>query len=99
MARRPRVRVRRAARARLLAPRSLSRSSSTPPASARSFTAFTVGAANSKTYGGGMRAAPDALLDDGLLEVVVLENVGKLRVPDEDPAEGVQGHARAASPA
>ncbi len=25
-----------------------------------------------------MRAAPDAMLDDGLLEVVVLENVGKL---------------------
>ncbi len=37
------------------------------------------GAANSKTYGGGMRAAPDALLDDGLLEVVVLESVGQLR--------------------
>ena len=44
-----------------------------------SFTAYTVGAANSKTYGGGMRAAPDALLDDGLLEVVVLESVSKLR--------------------
>ena len=41
-----------------------------------------------------MRAAPDAMLDDGLLEVVVLESVGKLSVPDEDPAEGVQGHAR-----
>ena len=25
-----------------------------------------------------MRAAPDALLDDGLLDVIVLENVGKL---------------------
>jgi YegS/Rv2252/BmrU family lipid kinase len=49
-----------------------------PPGERRAFTAFTVGAANSKTYGGGMRAAPDALLDDGLLEVVVLENVGKL---------------------
>jgi YegS/Rv2252/BmrU family lipid kinase len=49
-----------------------------PPSERRTFTAFTVGAANSKTYGGGMRAAPDAMLDDGLLEVVVLENVGKL---------------------
>jgi YegS/Rv2252/BmrU family lipid kinase len=49
-----------------------------PPGERRVFTAFTVGAANSKTYGGGMRAAPDAMLDDGLLEVVVLENVGKL---------------------
>jgi diacylglycerol kinase family enzyme len=50
-----------------------------PPGERRAFTAFTVGACNSKTYGGGMRAAPDALLDDGLLEVVVLENVSKLR--------------------
>jgi YegS/Rv2252/BmrU family lipid kinase len=49
-----------------------------PPGERRAFTAFTVGACNSQMYGGGMRAAPDALLDDGLLEVVVLENVGKL---------------------
>jgi diacylglycerol kinase family enzyme len=40
--------------------------------------AYTVGACNSRTYGGGMRAAPDAILDDGLLDVVVLESVGKL---------------------
>jgi YegS/Rv2252/BmrU family lipid kinase len=50
-----------------------------PPGERHSFTAYTVGAANSKTYGGGMRAAPDALLDDGLLDVVVLESVSKLR--------------------
>lgn len=43
------------------------------------FTGYTVGAANSKTYGGGMRAAPGALLDDGLLDVVALESVSKLR--------------------
>jgi YegS/Rv2252/BmrU family lipid kinase len=49
-----------------------------PPGERRSFTAYTVGAANSRTYGGGMRAAPDAMLDDGLLDVVVLENVGKI---------------------
>ena len=77
--------------------RRASRSSSTRPASATRFTGYTVGAANSKAYGGGMRAAPDALLDDGLLEVVVLESVSKLRVPDADPAEGLQGHARAAA--
>ncbi|HEY5287882.1 MAG TPA: diacylglycerol kinase family protein [Solirubrobacteraceae bacterium] len=41
------------------------------------FEGYTVGACNSKTYGGGMRAAPDALLDDGLLDVVVLEKVSK----------------------
>ena len=50
-----------------------------PPGERRSFTAFSVGAANSKTYGGGMRAAPGALLDDGLLEVMVVEYVGKVR--------------------
>jgi diacylglycerol kinase family enzyme len=44
-----------------------------------SFMAYTVGACNSKTYGGGMRAAPDAMLDDGLLDVVVLESVSKLK--------------------
>jgi len=49
-----------------------------PPGERHSFTAYSIGAANSKAYGGGMRAAPDAMLDDGLLDVVVLENVGKL---------------------
>jgi YegS/Rv2252/BmrU family lipid kinase len=48
-----------------------------PPGARHAFTAYSVGAANSKAYGGGMRAAPDALLDDGLLEVVVLESVTK----------------------
>jgi YegS/Rv2252/BmrU family lipid kinase len=49
-----------------------------PPGERRAFTAFTIGACNSKAYGGGMRAAPDALLDDGLLDVVILESVSKL---------------------
>lgn len=48
-----------------------------PPGELHSFSGYTVGACNSKTYGGGMRAAPDALLDDGLLDVVVLESVSK----------------------
>jgi len=50
-----------------------------PPGERHGFTAYSVGAANSKAYGGGMRAAPDAMLDDGLLEVVIVESVGKLR--------------------
>lgn len=50
-----------------------------PPGELHSFVGYTVGACNSKSYGGGMRAAPGALLDDGLLDVVVLERVGKLR--------------------
>jgi YegS/Rv2252/BmrU family lipid kinase len=49
-----------------------------PPGERHSFEGYTVGAANSKTYGGGMKAAPEALLDDGLLDVVVLERVGKI---------------------
>ncbi len=49
-----------------------------PPGERHGFTAYSVGAANSQYYGGGMRAAPGALLDDGLLEIVVLESVGKL---------------------
>ena len=41
-------------------------------------TGYTVAAANSTTYGGGMVAAPDAQLDDGLLDVGVGGNVSKL---------------------
>ncbi len=50
-----------------------------PPGERLSFTGYSIGAGNSKTYGGGMRAAPDALLDDGLLEVMVLESVSKYK--------------------
>lgn len=49
-----------------------------PPGERRSFTGYSIGACNSKAYGGGMYVAPDALLDDGLLEIVALEHVGKL---------------------
>jgi YegS/Rv2252/BmrU family lipid kinase len=49
-----------------------------PDGEQKTFVAYTVGACNSKSYGGGMRAAPGAMLDDGLLDVVVLENVSKL---------------------
>ncbi len=45
----------------------------------RRFSGYSVGACNSKAYGGGMYAAPDAELDDGLLDVVYLEDVPKLR--------------------
>jgi YegS/Rv2252/BmrU family lipid kinase len=49
-----------------------------PPGERVGFTAYSVGTANSKAYGGGMLAAPDAMLDDGLLDVVVCEDVSKL---------------------
>jgi YegS/Rv2252/BmrU family lipid kinase len=49
-----------------------------PPGERHTFVGYTIAAANSKAYGGGMLVAPDALLDDGRLEVIVIEEVGKL---------------------
>ena len=46
---------------------------------ARELTGFAVAAANSKAYGGGMYLAPEAELDDGLLDVVLTADVSKLR--------------------
>ena len=43
------------------------------------FTGYTVACANSKAYGGGMYIAPDADLEDGLLDVVLIGHVGKFR--------------------
>jgi YegS/Rv2252/BmrU family lipid kinase len=40
---------------------------------------YTVAAANSKAYGGGMWLAPAAALDDGLLDIVIVGHVPKLR--------------------
>lgn len=43
------------------------------------FSGYTVGACNSKAYGGGMYAAPHASLSDGMLDVVYLEDISKWR--------------------
>ena len=43
------------------------------------FNGYAIAAANSRAYGGGMFIAPDAELDDGLLDVVCTGEVGKLR--------------------
>lgn len=45
----------------------------------RVLTGYSVVVANSRAYGGGMFIAPAAELDDGLLDVVWCEQVGKLR--------------------
>jgi len=45
----------------------------------RTVTGYTVAAANSKAYGGGMFMAPDASLTDGLLDVVIVGQERKLR--------------------
>lgn len=50
-----------------------------PPGERISFTGYSLGAANSRSYGGGMKVAPQAQLDDGLLDVLFLEEIGKLR--------------------
>ena len=42
-------------------------------------TGYSVAAANSKAYGGGMYAAPGAELDDGLLDIVTLAEMPKWR--------------------
>jgi YegS/Rv2252/BmrU family lipid kinase len=43
------------------------------------FTGYTVAVANNKAYGGGMFVAPDAEIDDGRFDVVMIGKVGKLR--------------------
>jgi YegS/Rv2252/BmrU family lipid kinase len=50
-----------------------------PPGERHTFSGYSVGTANSKAYGGGMYAAPDALLDDGMLEVIVVEAMSRRR--------------------
>ncbi len=40
---------------------------------------YSVAAANSRAYGGGMLLAPDALLDDGALDTIAIERVSRAR--------------------
>jgi YegS/Rv2252/BmrU family lipid kinase len=40
---------------------------------------YSVAVANSRAYGGGMFVAPNAELDDGLLDIVLTADIGKLR--------------------
>jgi YegS/Rv2252/BmrU family lipid kinase len=44
---------------------------------ARSFTGYSVAVANSGVFGGGMYLAPEAKLDDGLLDVVMIHDLPK----------------------
>jgi YegS/Rv2252/BmrU family lipid kinase len=45
----------------------------------RRFAGYSVAAANSKVFGGGMLLAPDASLEDGLLDIVTIEDMPRLR--------------------
>jgi YegS/Rv2252/BmrU family lipid kinase len=40
---------------------------------------YSISVANNSTFGGGMRIAPEAELDDGLLDIITVGEVGKLR--------------------
>jgi diacylglycerol kinase family enzyme len=44
-----------------------------------SFDGYSVAVCNSGVFGGGMYLAPDAKLDDGLLEIVLISSQSKLR--------------------
>lgn len=50
--------------------------------------------ANTPSYGGGLRVAPDARLDDGLLDVVVLGQVGRADLVRLYPKVFTGGHVR-----
>jgi YegS/Rv2252/BmrU family lipid kinase len=45
----------------------------------RRFSGYSIAVANNSTFGGGMQVAPDADLEDGQFDVVVVGEVGKLR--------------------
>src|SRR5260370_7318223 len=43
-------------------------------------TALVLGILNTPSYGGGLRLAPEARLEDGRLDLVLLENLGALEI-------------------
>lgn len=61
---------------------------------ARTVTGYTVAAANSRYYGGGMMLAPDATLQDGMLDVVMILQTPKLRFLCRAPAVFTGAHVR-----
>ncbi len=63
----------------------------------RTVNGYSVAAANSRSYGGGMRLAPEARLEDGLLDVVIISDMPKLRFLALLPTVFTGGHVRAAS--
>jgi YegS/Rv2252/BmrU family lipid kinase len=61
---------------------------------ARTVTGYTVAVANSRYYGGGMMLAPDATLQDGILDVVLILKTPKLRFLRKAPAVFTGAHVR-----
>jgi YegS/Rv2252/BmrU family lipid kinase len=60
-----------------------------------SFTGYSVAVANSGVFGGGMYLAPDAVLDDGLLDVVLVHDVSKRVYLNNLPKVFTGAHVRA----
>ena len=60
----------------------------------RTVSGYTVAAANSRYYGGGMMLAPDATLQDGMLDVVMITQTPKLRFLARSPTVLTGGHVR-----
>jgi YegS/Rv2252/BmrU family lipid kinase len=60
----------------------------------RRFRGYSIAVANSRAYGGGMLMAPDAELDDGLLDVVSIAEMPKLRFLANMPRIFTGSHLR-----
>ncbi|HYZ80343.1 MAG TPA: diacylglycerol kinase family protein [Solirubrobacteraceae bacterium] len=60
----------------------------------RTVSGYTVAAANSRYYGGGMMLAPDATLQDGMLDVVMITQTPKLRFLTRAPTVLTGAHVR-----
>ncbi|MDQ6732226.1 MAG: diacylglycerol kinase family lipid kinase [Actinomycetota bacterium] len=63
----------------------------------RTMTGYTVAAANSRAYGGGMMMAPDASLQDGLLDVVLIGDLPRRRFLALLPTVFAGAHVRQAN--
>ncbi|MEO9024166.1 MAG: diacylglycerol kinase family protein [Solirubrobacteraceae bacterium] len=61
---------------------------------ARTFRGYSVAAANSRFFGGGMMIAPDASLTDGKLEIVLIKEVPRLRYLSLAPTVFLGSHVR-----
>jgi diacylglycerol kinase (ATP) len=59
-------------------------------------TALVLGILNTPSYGGGLRLAPEARLDDGRLDLVLLENLSALEIARILPHLAVSGEIRTA---
>jgi YegS/Rv2252/BmrU family lipid kinase len=60
----------------------------------RTVSGYTVAVANSRYYGGGMMLAPDAALDDGILDVVMILQTSKANFLRRAPAVFTGAHVR-----